>query len=412
MAKFIQEFINLYPRKNTQKVYIAGIHRYIEIMYGIKKNGTKITDQEKQEYELLANEYFKSEQRNYYEDMLKFVTSLADSPPMTARTYFGAMKEFFAHNGIEFNSREIKSFRNKMPKGHARTVELELDNTRIHKIMEHMDVKGKALILTLASSGMRIGESLCITLGEMDIDATPPTITVRGENTKTGNQRFVFISKEAKVTIQEWLKVRNEYIESAQNRNNGFVKCGIGTKKSTDDDRLFPFSDNVAQQIWTNAVANAKMTSMDKGTGRSQLRIHQLRKFFRSQLAIGCPVDIVEALMGHEGYLTGAYRRFSRSQMAEYYLKNEHLLYITMPKDIQKIESEFKEELNTNRKLIQDIVLENHELKQKLTQQSNQLIQLENTMNHIVDALKEGKSPDNLFFDNNSKKIVVKPPLK
>jgi integrase len=57
--------------------------------------------------------------------------------------------------------------------------------------------------------------------------------------------------------------------------------------------------------------------------GRLQYRIHGLRKFFRSQLALSCPVDIVEALMGHEGYLTDAYRRYSRKQMAEYYLKAE-----------------------------------------------------------------------------------------
>ncbi len=400
MVKYIQEFIDLYSRESTQKVYSAGIHRFIETIYCIRKNGRRITDEEKQEYESLANKYFKSNKRNHYEDLLKFISSLADSPPMTARTYFGVIKEFFAHNGIEFSSREIKSIRNKLPKGHARTVELELDNTTIHKIMEHMDIKGKALILTLASSGMRIGESLRITLDEIDLDAIPPTITIRGKNTKTGDQRLVFISKEAKVSIQEWLKVRDKYIESALNRNNGFVNRGIGTKKSTDDNRLFPFSSNVAQQIWTNAVANADMTSIDKCTGRLQLRIHQLRKFFRSQLAIGCPVDFVEALMGHAGYLTNAYRRFTRAQMAEFYLKNEHLLYITMPKDIHKIESEFKDELNKNRRLIEDIVLENSELRKKVSS-------MEDILNTMVSALSEGKRVDGLVFDRKSKQLKV-----
>ena len=31
--------------------------------------------------------------------------------------------------------------------------------------------------------------------------------------------------------------------------------------------------------------------------------------------------------MGHEGYLTDAYRRYTNKQMGEYYLKYEHLLY-------------------------------------------------------------------------------------
>ncbi|GBE55150.1 MAG TPA: hypothetical protein ENH28_06225 [Euryarchaeota archaeon] len=48
-----------------------------------------------------------------------------------------------------------------------------------------------------------------------------------------------------------------------------------------------------------------------------------LRKFFRSQLATAIPVDIVETLMGHEGYLTGD-RRYSEKELGEYYSKGEH----------------------------------------------------------------------------------------
>ena len=111
----------------------------------------------------------------------------------------------------------------------------------------------------------------------------------------------------------------------------------------------------------------------DDETNRIQLHIHQLRKFFRSQLALKCPVDIVEALMGHSSYLSEAYRRYTVKQMAEHYQNTEHLLYVSMPQDIQRIESEFKEELNTNRKLVEGVVLENHELKREMIQQENKL---------------------------------------
>lgn len=91
-----------------------------------------------------------------------------------------------------------------------------------------------------------------------------------------------------------------------------------------------------------------------------------LRKFFRSQLALAIPRDIVEALMGHSGYLDEAYRRFTKKQRAEYYKKGEHLLTIQIPKEIKEIESEFKHELDRNRKLIEDLVIENRELKERL----------------------------------------------
>ena len=47
-------------------------------------------------------------------------------------------------------------------------------------------------------------------------------------------------------------------------------------------------------------------------------------------------------LAGHAGYLTGAYRRYTKKQLAEEYLKGQHLLTIQTPKELQEIESEFK----------------------------------------------------------------------
>lgn len=70
--------------------------------------------------------------------------------------------------------------------------------------------------------------------------------------------------------------------------------------------------------------------------------------------------------MGHEGYLTDAYRRYTKKQMAEHYQKAEHLITISMPKGIQEIESEFRKELDKNRKLTEDLILENREMKQRL----------------------------------------------
>ena len=51
-------------------------------------------------------------------------------------------------------------------------------------------------------------------------------------------------------------------------------------------------------------------------------------------------MDVVEGLMGHEGYLTDAYRRYTQAQMAEYYLKHESLLHIHKSEDVAKIQTE------------------------------------------------------------------------
>jgi len=57
-----------------------------------------------------------------------------------------------------FYEKQLKMARNKLPKGNARTVEDEIDAAKLRKILQYLDVKGRALVLVLASSGMIIGK--------------------------------------------------------------------------------------------------------------------------------------------------------------------------------------------------------------------------------------------------------------
>ncbi len=358
----LSEFLNEYGQPSTQKVYRTSIICFLEHVYEFKRQGKRCTDVEMEQFEKLAEQYI-SEERDHSKDMLSFISSLKDKPPMTAKAYVTGLKEWLSFNDIEFTNKEAKSIKKKMPKGGVRTTEKDMDTVTIRTIISHMDIKGKALILTLASSGMRIGEALSITLEDIHLNEEPPSIDIRGENTKNKNLRYTFISKECKEVMIEWLKVRDRYLESSLNKNKGLIDSGISGSKTIDDDRLFPFSDGTVSQIWLNALEKAEFNFVDRGTHRLQLRIHQLRKFFRSQLALGCPVDIVEALMGHEGYLTDAYRRYTKKQMSEFYIKNEHLLYINMPEDVGKIRTEFRVEMDETNSIVKGLVLENQSLK-------------------------------------------------
>ena len=391
----LNEFLDFYPSESTKRVYKSGIFKFLEVVYGISRKGKKLSKKERIKLEELADQYF-NEERDYSKDLLNFAVSFNGTPPKSAKTYFASVKEFLFYNNIEIPYRDLKNIKRKIPKGNARTEEHDLDIATITQIIEHMDIKGKALILFLGSSGMRIGEALQIELDDINIEAVPALINIRGEYTKTGVQRYTFISKEAKTILEEWLKVRDSYLVSAQNRNKGFIEKGKAKEKSLDDNRLFPFSYSVVEQLWKNALTKSENLSFDKSTGRKQLRIHQLRKFFRSQLALGCPVEIVEALLGHEGYLTDAYRRYTKKQMGEHYLKHEHLLNITMPQDIKEMQSEFKNELNNNRKLLEDLFIENKELKERLTAMEDDGSKFE----YILQCLISGKQPEKLKLVN------------
>jgi integrase len=286
---------------------------------------------------------------------------------LTARQTFIRVKEFFNYYNKELSSKELKFLRNKLPKGNARTMEKDRDIETIRTILQHLDVKGRALVLVLASSGMRMNEALSITLDDIDLSSKPACLAVRGATTKTGDTRITFISTEASQAVTEWLKVRANYIRSSANRNNGLVKSGRGAEKTSDDDgRLFPFSDQNASAIWDVALVKAGLLSRDKTTNRNQLHYHQFRKYFISQLSLVVSKEIAEMLAGHNGYLTGAYRRYTRKQLAEEYLKGEHVLTIQAPKELLEIESEFKAEMQNHSKIIENLIMEKIALKEEI----------------------------------------------
>jgi integrase len=377
----IGNFISELRTKNTKITYKSSLFAFLDWKYGAQRSGKGVSPKELERYETFGDRYI-SENNDYAKDLKDFAVSTQGIPPMTARIRMASIKMFLEYHDIELSNKQVKDIKKKMPRGMAATIERDLDHDTLRKILIHMDVKGKALILTLISSGMRIGEALQIKSSDVNLEKEPAEVTIRQEITKTRQKRVGFLSLEAAQAIREWLKVRDAYLKSAQNRNAGFLTKGIGAVKKINDARLFPFSAQVARVIWMNAVTNSNLHSVDEVTGRSQLHIHQTRKFFRSQLALSCPVDITEALMGHEGYLTGAYRRYTKDQMAEYYRQAERLVTIEIPStEIGHFQTEIKKEMVDQQQSIAVLVSRNRQLEQKI-----------NTMETVMEALS--RRPD------------------
>ncbi|MDY6932444.1 MAG: site-specific integrase [Halobacteriota archaeon] len=341
--KSIDGFLSRYSKNNTIKSYRASVYMFLDFYYGKVRQGARATKEERKEYEELNKKYF-SEEHDYLDELIRFVVWMDGKPPATIKVKISGVKEWLSYNEIELTPRQLKTLQHKLPNSsRGWTDEKDIERDTLKQILSHTDEKGRALILTLASSGMRIGELLKINFDDMDLSSDPPEITVRGEYTKSGQRRTVFISKEAKQSIDEWLKIRDSYLLSSVNRNKGLIENGEAKAKQIEDDRIFPFSDSTVRELWANALRKSELNDRDPSTGRLKYRIHGMRKFFRSQLALSCPVDIVESLMGHEGYLTDAYRRYTQKQLGEYYLKGEHHLTVFESGDLAEIQESLRD---------------------------------------------------------------------
>ena len=210
---------------------------------------------------------------------------------------------------------------------------------------------------------------LSLHLKDLDLNTTPTQIHIRGETTKSGNPRVAFISNEATEIVREWLNIREAATKTVKRRS---AKSKPSLTK--EDPRLFPFTQLNAYAIWNNALDKAKLNGRDRNTNIREFHPHVLRKFFRSRMATVVALDIVEALMGHQGYLTEAYRRYTIEQLAKCYQRGEATLSVfTDMEEVSKLRQEVEERNKTLQTLVNGLTRENMELKEKMTTVESQM---------------------------------------
>jgi septation ring formation regulator EzrA len=108
-----------------------------------------------------------------------------------------------------------------------------------------------------------------------------------------------------------------------------------------------------------------------------------------------CSVDVVEFLMGHEGYLAGSYVRLTKTQIKESYVKGSQVLHIFGDADVSEIREELETtvktlaETRTNQEkssmALSSIVLENTELRQQLAEMRAQLREHDDQLKSLLE---------------------------
>lgn len=357
----IAPFIDQYTKTNTRRIYTTAIRAYLAFIYSQDRD-RKIP---MEVYEDLADRYL-SDGRDYSQDVIGFAASFGNSPPKTARTYVAAVKEFLIFSEVELREMDLRKIKKKMPKGGAATVEKIMDVETIRTILYHCSLMMRALILLLVSSGMRIGEVLSLQLTDIDVDGEIGYITVRGTTrggggAKGGYQRYTFCSGEAAEIIREWKKKRGAYLVESLNRGRG-----IGQIKDLNDTRLFPVSTSTVNDAWLTALEAAGLVSRDSVTNRLQIHIHMTRKFFSSQLRLAVPDDVVEGLMGHGGYLSDAYRRYTIKQVEDLYRKGEPYITVQMSEEIRELRTTTEKKMAAHSEIIENLVRKDIERDRRL----------------------------------------------
>ncbi len=288
----MSNFLRQYESPSTKKSYRTGIKLFFKTVY----------PDSSEDLDSLSEKYLR-EKRDHREDVITFKESLKGKAPMIIGSRLNSIRVFLDENEINFPKRFFKNLNGKVTE--AISEEKIPSNEELKRILEYLPTQGKALSLVLSSSSMRIGEAVKIGESDVDLNRDPVRVKIRAEYTKTGKRRITFISPEAKESVKEWMKYREQYVKRANARS---WKHG-----RQDDDRLFPFTQTKFNIMWMNSLGKAKLLEVNSRTNQASMRAHKLRKFF--QVRVGrYGGDEAEALIGHQAGLNKIYVNFDDAE--------------------------------------------------------------------------------------------------
>jgi integrase len=176
-------------------------------------------------------EELKSGKLDLYELFSKFVThkvrekvqqNLLSTRTLSQRVKH--IKHFLEANDVTVNQTKFR-MKIKLPKEIKRENE-GISKDQIREILAACeDIRLKTYVMFLASTGWRASEALSLQLQDIDFDAKPVRVNLRGENAKTRTDRHTYLSHEMVKQLKSWLdfKYRQRTIKQYYDKKTGRI---------------------------------------------------------------------------------------------------------------------------------------------------------------------------------------------
>jgi integrase len=217
--------------------------------------------------------------------------------PQSIKTRLAGAKSYLQYNDVDIIPAKFKH-QVKLPRVETEDQQ-SVDASDIRSlIVSCSNRRLRALLLVLASGGMRAGEALAMRIRDIDLNTNPPKLHIRKEYAKTRKARDVFISIEAAQEVQKWLTWK--YSESRAN-----------PQKQGPDDLIFANYNlkNPAKSpkgIYVKILIEFEKLLETVGKGerkegmlRHKITMHSLRRFAKTVIWDQAGQDYSEWFLGH-----------------------------------------------------------------------------------------------------------------
>lgn len=298
--------------RQTQDVYRVSLQKFMDFIQ-------KTPEQVLAEYEASEDRNFK---RLYAQYMLALLSEMQRKgyAPASISATLNAVRSFFKYNNLPLgfvpSGSNLIEFHNR-----------DILKEEVVEILNVANVRDRAFFCVLVQSGLRPSTVANLRVGDVEdiLDENTPVpckITVRQENTKGKFQEyFSFMGNEAVSNLKDYLKTRNKSLTAddyvftmfGETHEETPVSPGVLTHifrriiERLKNHDVLDFKVNRKEM----AVETSDHRPLRSHISRSELRLYNLRKFFRKYAAQAGP-DYVNFWMGHTSSLGVDLHYFSR----------------------------------------------------------------------------------------------------
>jgi len=300
----------------------------------------------------------------------------------TLRNYVKSIKLFceMADMPIQWNK-----ITRGLPKGKKYADDRIPTVEEIRKVVEYPDRRIKAIVCTMASSGIRIGAWDYLQWGHIRPIQKGNEIVAAKMVVYSGDDEeyYTFISKEAYMALFEWMRYRESSGELIKDdswvmRDLWDTRVAQGRGLVTKPKKLSSLGVKrlMERAIWAQGLRK----KLEPGKKRHPYQAnHSLRKWFKTRCEIAGmkPINI-EKLMNHSVGISDSYYRATENEILDDYIKAMDLLTInddklTLQKQVEELTEKSKEE--------------NYVIKGKLSEKENEIQQLRDHDSENSDAI-------------------------
>ena len=263
-----------------------------------------------------------------------------------------------------------KKIAKMMPPSRNYALDRAPTTAEIRTMVTNTELRFQAILLTMASSGIRVGSWEFLNVGHVEPVKSGDKIMAAKLTVYAGEpeEYFTFITPEAYNKIQEYLSFREQHGEKLT-KDSPLAR----DRWRTSGTRPWQFSGDIQNPIrlMPDGVKRLfeemmwKLGFRTEKKRRHEFSIHSLRKFFKTRAEqVMRPIN-VETLMGHSTGISDSYYRPTTKNLLDDYLRAVPLLTVSEAEEIRQqsleVEKANSERLKQLEALVSQLVAEKGE---------------------------------------------------